>query len=367
MPDRACRRAVATVFLNSILSLGSAALLPNPAAAQVPPDEATEATTVCTPLTLYSNDFETGSGLSDWTVDLDFGPNAADWRGIQSCAAHSGSKIFRFGGATCDEVLAPDERLIAFPAGATGITVPAASSRTRLSFWHRWDFGNDLGFCWLELSVDGSAPIEVPAAAIVEGTGYTFDFFFDHQQSTFVNTVVDLDAVCALVLGSGGCADHTIKIGFSAYSAFLSHVTAPGWYLDDVTVTACGVPPPPLSFYTVIPCRLADTRNPNGPLGGPAFQPGAIRPFTLTGICGIPATAKALSLNVTVTQPSAAGFLTLYPGGQPTPSTSSINFSSGQTRANNAVLPLEDGTGILQIYSAGGSVHVILDVNGYFQ
>jgi len=42
-------------------------------------------------------------------------------------------------------------------------------------------------------------------------------------------------------------------------------------------------------------------------------------------------------------------------------------FSMGQTRANNAVLSLEDGTGILQIYSAGGSVHLILDVNGYFQ
>jgi hypothetical protein len=147
-----------------------------------------------------------------------------------------------------------------------------------------------------------------------------------------------------------------------------------GWNVDSVTFSNAGfggfcqsVPPAPLRFYTVTPCRLADTRNANGPLGGPALQPGTVRPFTLTGVCGVPVTAKALSLNVTVTQPSAPGFLVLYPGGQLKPQTSSLNFSMGQTRANNAVLPLEDGTGVLQVLAADGPVHLILDVNGYFQ
>ena len=64
-----------------------------------------------------------------------------------------------------------------------------------------------------------------------------------------------------------------------------------GWYVDSVTLSNAGLggaclstPPPPLSFYTVTPCRLADTRNANGPLGGPALQAGAVRPFTLTGV-----------------------------------------------------------------------------------
>jgi hypothetical protein len=147
-----------------------------------------------------------------------------------------------------------------------------------------------------------------------------------------------------------------------------------GWFVDSVTFGNAGLggscqstPPAPLSFYTVTPCRLADTRNANGPLGGPALQPGATRLFTLTGICGVPATAKALSVNVTITQPQAAGFLTLYQGGQFRPLTSSVNYSMGQTRANNAVLSLEDVTGILQVFAAGGPVHFILDVNGYFQ
>src|SRR5437763_6187163 len=100
MPNRACRRAVATVFLSSILWAGSAALLPSPASGS-----SNEASTMtpCTPVILYSNDFETGSGLADWTVELDFGLNTDDWRGIQSCTAHSGSKVFRFGGPACDQ------------------------------------------------------------------------------------------------------------------------------------------------------------------------------------------------------------------------------------------------------------------------
>jgi trimeric autotransporter adhesin len=726
--------------------------------------EATAVTGVCAPVTLYTNDFETGTGLSDWTVDVDFG-TAADWRGIQSCAAHSGDKIFRFGGPSCNLEYEIGEHLIASPHGASGIAVPAGTSRTRLSFWHRWSFEYGYDGGWLGLSVDGSAPVNVPASAIVGGTGYTDNFQFTGEQSTFVNSVVDLDAACDLVLGSGGCAGHTIEIGFNTYSD--GSIVSTGWFLDDVTVTACAAhgctgapvigtvttpannqvqvtwsngappsasynvyralgtcaapgsyerigsavagspfldtdasggstfayrvagldagglcesdlsgcvqavptgpctlrplfaglatatdpslstctldlswaagsarcagpvtysvyrgtapdflpgpgnlvasgltgtafsdlgpllsrapyfyvvravdgsngrddgntvrlgafptgplvlpgtrvdtfegaqsgggfdlddwthspingaqdwmwdgafaqspdhswlapqigatadqvlvsplfvprngtsvsfwhtyafenlydggtleistdhganwsvvpdaaftaggynatlhtgttnplagqrawtggsfgtatltradlsawagaevrvrwhagedaivgvtgwavdsvtianagfggscqsaPPPPLSFYTVTPCRLIDTRGSNGPLGGPVLEPGAIRAFTATAACGVPVTAKALSMNATITQPNAPGFLTFYPGGQLLPGTSSLNFSPGQTRANNLVVPLGDGTGILQVFTAGGQVHLILDVNGYFQ
>jgi hypothetical protein len=84
-------------------------------------------------------------------------------------------------------------------------------------------------------------------------------------------------------------------------------------------------------------------------------------------VCGVPATAKALSLNVTVTGPTNFGHVAFAPGCVPGPST--INFGPGQTRANNAVLPiaadgrLTAGTFVL----GGGSVHLILDVNGYFE
>ena len=88
----------------------------------------------------------------------------------------------------------------------------------------------------------------------------------------------------------------------------------------------------------------------------------------VAGHCGIPPTAGAVSLNVTVTAPTTQGHLRLFRGGGALPAVSIVNYSAGQTRANNAITPL-GGSGALAIYvsQASGSVHVILDVNGYFE
>jgi hypothetical protein len=128
-------------------------------------------------------------------------------------------------------------------------------------------------------------------------------------------------------------------------------------------------PPAAASFYTLTPCRLVDTRNANGPLGGPILPASGQRSFTLTGACGVPATAKAISVNVAVTSPVASGFLKLYPGDGLAPLASSINFSAAQTRANNAIVLLAtDGSGTLRVQNGStGTVHFILDVNGYFE
>ena len=127
-------------------------------------------------------------------------------------------------------------------------------------------------------------------------------------------------------------------------------------------------PAPPRSFYSVTPCRWVDTRNPAGPRGGPALGAGTERAFTAAGICGIPATARAVSLNLAVTGPTAPGDLRLYATGGALPLASVINYSPGQTRANNAIAPLS-ATGQLTVRcdQATGSVHAILDVNGYFE
>jgi hypothetical protein len=121
-------------------------------------------------------------------------------------------------------------------------------------------------------------------------------------------------------------------------------------------------------FYTVPPCRVLDTRNPAGALGGPALRAGTARRFPLAGRCGIPASARAVSLNVGVTGPTAAGHLRLHLGGTPLPLVSSINYSAGQTRSNNALVPLSV-LGDLAVFAgqASGTVHVILDVSGYFE
>jgi streptogramin lyase len=127
-------------------------------------------------------------------------------------------------------------------------------------------------------------------------------------------------------------------------------------------------PPPAASFYTLTPCRVIDSRNSAGPYGGPALLSGGTRVFAVSGQCGIPSSATAVAMNIAVTQPTnGPGFLTLYPAGAALPTTSSINFRAGQTRANNAILPLS-GSGALSVYcqQGGGTTHFILDVTGYF-
>ena len=128
--------------------------------------------------------------------------------------------------------------------------------------------------------------------------------------------------------------------------------------------------PAPLSLFVVAPCRIVDTRHADGPQGGPAIQPSgnADRAFVLTGgSCSVPADARAVSANVTVTQPQAAGGLVVYPAGHDLPGTSTVSFAAGRTRANNAVLGLS-ATGEVQVHNtSAGTVHFILDVSGYFR
>jgi uncharacterized repeat protein (TIGR01451 family) len=80
-----------------------------------------------------------------------------------------------------------------------------------------------------------------------------------------------------------------------------------------------------MSFYTVMPCRVVDTRN----AGGPALAAGVARTFPISGTCGVPSTAWAVSLNVTVTQPTAAGNVRLFPGSTPPPPTSTLKLRCG--------------------------------------
>jgi hypothetical protein len=116
---------------------------------------------------------------------------------------------------------------------------------------------------------------------------------------------------------------------------------------------------------------VADTRKtPNGPLAGPPLAAGAVRVFPVTtSPCGIPPSARAISVNVTVTGASAQGHLRLFPAGPTPPNISTINYVAGVTRANNAIVSL-DAAGELAVYCAqagGTTTHFILDVNGYFQ
>jgi hypothetical protein len=128
--------------------------------------------------------------------------------------------------------------------------------------------------------------------------------------------------------------------------------------------TQCG------GLSTLAPCRAVDTRNAAGPLGGPPLAPSGVRVFRVFGLCGIPATARAVSANLTVVIPAAGGALHAYPADAAgVPAATAISFPAGRTRANNAIIGLSsDGQGAFAVFSeAAGTVHLIVDLNGYFE
>jgi endo-1,4-beta-xylanase len=120
-----------------------------------------------------------------------------------------------------------------------------------------------------------------------------------------------------------------------------------------------------LSFYPVAPCRVVDTRGGNGPLGGPILEAQTSRSFSIpSGGCGIPASAAAYSMNVTVVPDGILPFLTAWPSGSPQPPVSTLNSFDGTVTANAALVPAGEN-GAISIYVAGRT-QVILDIDGYF-
>jgi hypothetical protein len=124
----------------------------------------------------------------------------------------------------------------------------------------------------------------------------------------------------------------------------------------------------PMDFFTLTPCRLIDTRGPHGALGGPALDTGDTRVFAVANACGVPLAARALSVSFAATGSTAPGNIRLFPSDAPLPLTSSINYTSGATRSSNAIIGLSSfGELSAFVGGAGGTVDLIVDVNGYFE
>ncbi|HYL06170.1 MAG TPA: PKD domain-containing protein, partial [Thermoanaerobaculia bacterium] len=119
-------------------------------------------------------------------------------------------------------------------------------------------------------------------------------------------------------------------------------------------------------FYTLPPCRVFDSRN------GSPLAADVQHPVQVGGTCGVPMSARAVAANVTVVGATGDGFLSVYPDATSSPpTTSTINFIAGRVLANNLVGGLaKGGQGTLIVLPAldnQGTVHVVIDVSGYFQ
>jgi hypothetical protein len=119
-----------------------------------------------------------------------------------------------------------------------------------------------------------------------------------------------------------------------------------------------------LKFMPLSPCRLLDTRNPNGPLGGPSLPAKVSRDFSVLNVCGVPAGAGAIAVNITAIPKGPLGYLTAWRKGVAQPVISTLNSLDGRVKANFAMIAL-DATQSFSLY-ATDSTDVAVDVTGYF-
>jgi hypothetical protein len=107
------------------------------------------------------------------------------------------------------------------------------------------------------------------------------------------------------------------------------------------------------------PQRALDTRDNRG-----ARRTGA---FDLTMPSSVPANATGVILNVTATNGTRPGFVTVYPGGTANPGTSNVNFPTSLTQANEVTVGLGSNNRVTLLVDGGGdpAAHVIVDVVGY--
>jgi uncharacterized repeat protein (TIGR01451 family) len=188
-------------------------------------------------------------------------------------------------------------------------------------------------------------------------------------------------------VGSGGtvsCSDASVAPGTATFTLVVKVDPAlpAGTVLSNTAVAASTTTDPipgnesatatttvrALNYFTVVPCRAVDTRAAVSPNGGPQLGAGQIRTFGIAGACGIPVTAKAVQLNVTVVGPAANGTLHVYSGDLTSPPTASVlEFRAGVTRASNAVVAFGAAGDVKVDNASSGQTHVILDVAGYFE
>src|SRR5687768_11023016 len=122
----------------------------------------------------------------------------------------------------------------------------------------------------------------------------------------------------------------------------------------------------PYQYFPLSPCRAVDTRGANGLNNGPILGHGETRNVSMRGHCGVRTTAKAVSLNVTITAASQGSWLAIWPSGLVRPTVSMINFQpSDPALANGIIVGLSTNAQDLSVFNSNGVVHVLLDVTGY--
>jgi hypothetical protein len=225
---------------------------------------------------------------------------------------------------------------------------------------------------WFPFTPTGSAPVTAtsispqggPAAGgtvvTITGSGFVVpsqvDFGTQPATSTQVVSPTEIQAVAP-----SGTGSQAVSV-----TDWLGTATAPTLYSYPVSG-------PPGALSPLPPSRICDTRsgNPSNLSGGAAqcdghtLTQGAPLTVQVAGLGGVPASgANAAVLNVTVTDPTSAGYLTVYPAGAAAPLASNLDFTAGETVANLVEVGL-GAQGQVEVVTNATSTDVTVDVEGY--
>jgi YVTN family beta-propeller protein len=217
------------------------------------------------------------------------------------------------------------------------------------------------------LTGGGTAPAAPPAVtAVAPVSGPT-------TGGTLV-TVTGSGFTGATAVDFGSVAGTGLAVGAGGKSLTVTTPPAPYAGPEAVTVVAPAGHSPvsagalftyvagPSTYHALAAIRALDTRTAGG---GGAFGPGVTRSLTLAGVDGVPVTASAVLVNLTVTDDTNATYDTLWPASDPRPGVSSLVASMGETVAHLVEVPL-GADGAISIYNHAGSSHVVVDVEGYY-
>ena len=203
------------------------------------------------------------------------------------------------------------------------------------------------------------------STALVIGTRVKGGFYGDQPSLTNLDSRgdlrfnVDYRALFATLVGTWLHADDAQVFGqsFAKLDMFETGTSCAGGVLDNI--------PTANAYNAVRPVRILDTRAGNGAPKA-LLGPGGVIDLVVAGRGTVPVSGiGAVVMNMTVVDPTAASYVTVWPTGDPRPEASNLNFVPGQAVPNLVLAKLGQG-GKVSIYNFAGSTNVIADVMGWF-
>jgi hypothetical protein len=294
-----------------------------------------------------------------------------------------------------DPVLEPGSGAQVTLPGGTNVALPAAIPGAKMGAVGNADaivYGNAAGATVITAYVNpihymynsaGGLPILAPLGLPVGATLLQIDAYgYTTGAASQVWQLVDEDSSTGADAAAYNFPSTSTGPGLvQSTKTFPTGLTLPAghcWFMDLVNTDSTNgfvgavfqYTLPTLSLVPITPTRVLDTRNGTGGLSGP-FTNHVARTFQVTGgSTGVPAGAKAVTGNLTVTGQTSNGYLFIGPVAMNNPTSSTLNFPAGDDRANAVTVGLS-AAGTLSITfvapSSGPTAHAIFDVTGYYQ